>query len=172
MNPFCMPRRSGAISQQAQLIVCSFILLSLSSFIRAAEGPLVAPITIRDAVIILSDQSPDHADVVFEMVNEGPRNLVLTGVSSPVAERAGFHHAIMLGGEISRREVSSYTLPPSGSVKMAAGGLHLVLFNLNESVRPGQVVPVTLRFDAGMEYEFNATVRRAEGSHQHEESAD
>ncbi|OIQ62948.1 hypothetical protein GALL_555170 [mine drainage metagenome] len=68
----------------------------------------------------------------------------LVGVSTPAAGTAQLHTMSMNGGVMEMREMKEIALPAHKTVKLAPGGLHIMLFDLKQAMKPGDVIPVTL----------------------------
>lgn len=68
----------------------------------------------------------------------------LMGASSPVAGTVQLHTMSMTDGVMEMREMKEIALPKNKTVKLAPGGLHIMLFDLKQAMKPGDVIPVTL----------------------------
>lgn len=124
----------------------------------ATQAVTPAQVTVADAIARPLTPARNDAEVVLELTNTGPSDLVLKAASSKVAARAVIHTAIILGGELKMRDVTSYTLPAGGAIRFAAGGMHLMLFDLKQPLTPGAKVDITLHFQGGTEHTFSAAV--------------
>ncbi|WP_036165802.1 copper chaperone PCu(A)C [Massilia sp. 9096] len=83
----------------------------------------------------------------------------LVGVSTPVAGRAELHQMSMDGQTMRMHAVDGVDLPANQPVDLAAGGYHIMLFDLQRQLKDGDQVPLTLRVvDAGGKPE-NVTVQ-------------
>ena len=71
-------------------------------------------------------------------------NNTLVSVSSPVAARAELHNTTMEEGVMKMRPVGRIELPAGKPVKLAPGGLHVMLIDLKQPLKPGDKVPLTL----------------------------
>lgn len=71
-------------------------------------------------------------------------NARLVGVSSPVAASAQLHSMSMKQGVMEMRELKDIALPKNKTVKLAPGGMHVMLFDLKQVLKPGEVIPLTL----------------------------
>ena len=66
------------------------------------------------------------------------------GAGTPLAESAELHSASMEGGVMRMRALPRIVLPAGKTVKLAPGGMHVMLVNLRQPLKAGEVVPVTL----------------------------
>ena len=82
----------------------------------------------------------------------------LTGIESARAARIEMH-------EPGMRRVESVQLAPAEPLVFAAGARHAMLFGLDASLRPGDRVSLTFRFDGAPPVSAEAQVRRAGDVH-------
>lgn len=82
------------------------------------------------------------AGAYMEIVSRTP--LALTGVASASAATAELHSTSMEGGVMRMRPVARIELPAGKAVKLAPGGLHIMLVDLRQPLKPGDRVPLTL----------------------------
>jgi len=71
-------------------------------------------------------------------------NLRLTGVKSAVAETAEVHQMKMENGMMRMRTVTFLELPAGKTVKLEPGGYHIMLFDIKQSLLPGQKLKLEL----------------------------
>jgi copper(I)-binding protein len=70
----------------------------------------------------------------------------LTGVASPVAEKAELHESFSEGGVAKMRPVASLVVEQAKPVVLAPGGYHIMLIGLKQPLKQGDVFPITLSF--------------------------
>ena len=70
----------------------------------------------------------------------------LTGVSSPLADKAELHESFSEGGVSKMRPVASLALDKDKPVVLAPGGYHIMLMNLKRPLNQGDTFPLTLTF--------------------------
>ena len=73
------------------------------------------------------------------------------------------HRSVDQGGQERMVEVASVPVPAHGKVSFAPGGYHLMCMSPAAAMRPGQSVPVTLRFAGGESLTASFPVRNATG---------
>jgi periplasmic copper chaperone A len=71
----------------------------------------------------------------------------LVGVATPAAARAEIHSHTMEDGVMKMRPVSGLDVPAAGSVVLAPGGFHIMLFDIARPLQAGETVPVTFTFE-------------------------
>jgi copper(I)-binding protein len=70
----------------------------------------------------------------------------LTGISSPVAEKAELHESFSEGGVSKMRPVASLAVDKDKPVVLAPGGYHIMLMDLKRPLNQGDAFPITLSF--------------------------
>lgn len=83
----------------------------------------------------------------------------LLGASTPVAKRVELHETRTTDGVARMRRVEQLEVGADQAVKFAPGGLHLMLLDLTGALKPGQKVPLQLRFANAGTVEVQAEVR-------------
>ena len=79
--------------------------------------------------------------------NEGKTADRLLSAASPAAAKVELHAHINDNGVMRMREVNAIDLAPDATVKLAPGGLHVMLLGLTEPLKKGKAVPLTLTFE-------------------------
>jgi copper(I)-binding protein len=80
--------------------------------------------------------------------NKGSTPDRLVGVSADVAGKVEVHEMAMDGGVMKMRPVEGgLTIDPGKTVKLAPGGLHLMMMDLKSPLKQGDMLPVTLQFE-------------------------
>ena len=86
--------------------------------------------------------------VVFAtIVNHGGQGDVLVAVETPVAGVARVHLSKVTNGVASMTAVGPVEIPANGQVKLAPGGLHIMLMKLKRRLVKGTTIPLTLVFE-------------------------
>ena len=99
----------------------------------------------------------------------------LVAVGSPVAARADLHSMSMDGGVMRMRSLPRIELPAGKTVKLAPGGLHVMLVDLKQPLKAGEKIPVTLSLQGSgtspttlkLEVPVRAADAAAEPPHKH-----
>lgn len=80
---------------------------------------------------------------------ESPNGDRLTGVSTPVAQKADIHEMTMDGDVMKMRQVDGVDLPAGKAVTLKPGGYHIMLTGLTKPLKEGESFPLTLGFAKG-----------------------
>ena len=92
------------------------------------------------------------------VINSGNAPDRLLGGSSPAAARVEVHEMRMDGNVMRMREMSALDVPAGVTVKLAPGGMHLMLFGLQKPLKAGDKLPLKLRFERAGEIEVMLNV--------------
>ena len=76
------------------------------------------------------------------------KDVVLTGVSSPVARVVEVHKMSMDKDIMRMRAVDQLPLKAGQTNELKSGGLHIMMMRLKKQIKVGEVVPLTLSFKA------------------------
>ncbi|HEV7267490.1 MAG TPA: copper chaperone PCu(A)C [Falsiroseomonas sp.] len=85
----------------------------------------------------------------------------IVAARSPAARTVELHTHIRDGDVMRMRPVPAVELPPGEEVRLAPGGLHLMLIGLAEARERGGTLPVTLVFERAGEVEVQLHVEAA-----------
>jgi hypothetical protein len=118
------------------------------SFIAAIACMGVVPVAaaqpagVKDAWVRVPAPGQKVAGAYMEIT--GRTSLWLMAVASPVAARAELHSTTMEDGVMKMRPIEKLELPGGRAVRLAPGGLHIMLIDLKQALKPGDKVPITL----------------------------
>lgn len=84
----------------------------------------------------------------LKLTNKGATDDRLVSVSSPKSARMELHEMAMKGDVMEMREITGgITIAAGTAVELAPGGLHVMFFDVTETFKDGDMVPVTLTFE-------------------------
>lgn len=130
----------------------------------AAIGPTAAPgIAIGDAVIRLPLASGNPGVAYFTVTQAAGAPRKLLGIAVDGVGRAEMHESKGAGGTMSMAPVKDVAIAPGKSVVFAPGGFHVMLFDLDPSVRAGTTRELTATFDNGDKATVKARVESGVG---------
>jgi periplasmic copper chaperone A len=128
--------------------VAAFAACSRTNATRAG------PLEIHGA-FAFAPVTQDEAAVYLTVVNHGPTADTLVDVQTPYAKGAVLHEESAAGMTMLERAA----VGPRDSLHLAPGGLHLMLTSLDRLPRPGERIPLTLRFARAGEVVLEVPVR-------------
>jgi len=107
-----------------------------------APAAAAQPVTVKEAWVRAPVPGQSVAGAYMEL--ESRAHVLLVAAASPAAGRAELHASTMDGGVMRMRQVEHIELPAGRSVKLAPGGLHVMLLELKQPLKAGDKVPITL----------------------------
>jgi periplasmic copper chaperone A len=99
------------------------------------------------------------AALYMQVRNTGATAVRITGAELRDAKSAAIHQSIERDGMMRMRPVKALAVPAGGSVAMAPGGYHVMVFGLTRVVRSGERLPFCLRQVHGPAICAEATVK-------------
>lgn len=128
----------------AWFVACTFAATPL---LAAAHEFKVGDIRVLHPMAAPSLRGVPNGVGYASLVNGGPTGDRLLRLSSPVAQRVEVHSMQSQDGVMRMRAVDPLDVPAGQTVRMAAGGLHLMFVGLKGPLAPGDKFPVTLGFE-------------------------
>ena len=116
--------------------------ITLAALLFAAI-PVMAQVTVKDPWVRATVPQQKATGMFASLSSaQGGR---LVSVSSPVAGVAEVHEMAMEGNVMKMRAVAGgLSLPAGKAVALAPGGYHLMLMDLKQPLKAGDVLPLTL----------------------------
>jgi len=117
------------------------ILLALAPSAFAQEGQIhVADAKARPT-------APGGNGAVYMIImNHGATDDDLTGLSTPIADKAEIHQTVSADGMTHMDAVADLPLKANSALVFAPGGLHVMLTGLKQPLKIGDSFPLTLNF--------------------------
>lgn len=144
---------------RSMVIAAALLCAGFASAAQAAE-----PLIISNAWVRSPAPGQKVAGAYMELVSDATATLL--GASSPAAGRVELHSMALEAGVMKMRPVENIALPPGKTVKLAPGGLHIMLLDLKRPLKEGDKVRLTLsirRAGATSHVSVEAEVRTAGG---------
>jgi len=127
------------------------VLLALP-ILLALAAPALALALADDGPIHVADAkarptAPGGTGVVYMIVmNHGAADDDLTGLSTPIADKAEMHRSTDMNGMSHMEAVADLPVKGNGSITFGPGGLHVMLTGLKQPLKLGDSFPLTLTF--------------------------
>jgi len=138
------------------LPAAGLILLGLLS---EASGGAQAPALSAQDAWVRATPGVDVAAAYLTLHNAGAQPLAVTGVESPLAAAAMIHETSIVDGRASMRPHEPLVIAAGATVRLAPGGLHIMLQGLKHPLAPGDEVPLVLQLQGGGVLSITARVR-------------
>ncbi|UTF61502.1 copper chaperone PCu(A)C [Gilvimarinus sp. DA14] len=118
------------------VIVCGFNMAN-----AAAQE-----ITVRDASMRLPVPGQSTSAAYFTIINNGGSEAVLQSATCTCSASAELHSHSSENGVMKMRHESELKLAPGESFTFVSGGWHVMLKDVNKSLRSGETAELTLNF--------------------------
>ena len=153
----------------AGLAVALPLLLSScgSSDEKAAPPPSQAAATtptviVEDAWVRATAGAKDTSMTAafMSLTNPGKAEVKLTSATSPVAGMVQLHEMAMKDGKMVMQEkAGGIVVPAESHTHLKPSGDHVMLMNLRQPLKPGDEVPLTLKFSDGTSHDLTVPVK-------------
>jgi hypothetical protein len=102
-------------------------------------------VIVKDAWIRGTVQGQNATGAFMELT--GKSNARLVGGTTPLTKKAELHHMKVENGVMKMSPVAGIDVPAGKTIKLAPGGYHLMLMNLQKPLNAGDKVPLQLTFE-------------------------
>ena len=107
--------------------------------------PALAEVTVKDSWVRGTTPAQKATGAFMEITSS--ETAALLTASSPVAGVVEIHTMKMEDGVMKMRALPKLDLPAGKAVKLAPGGNHVMLMDLKQQMKKGDVVPITLKIE-------------------------
>lgn len=133
----------------------------LLAMVLSACGPAKPSLTVEGAWARPSPMDAMNGAFYLTIRNRGSQPDRLIGAASPACGMVELHESYMMeGGAMGMRPLAGgIEVPANGTVEFKPGGLHIMCMHIQEPFKPGNRVPLTLRFEQAGELQVEVEVR-------------
>ena len=110
-----------------------------------AAGSVCAQTTVSDAWV-RGMVAPQRATGAFMKITSAQGGK-LVAASTPAARVAEVHEMVMQGDVMAMRAIEALELPAGKAVELKPGGHHLMLMGIEQPLKAGETVPLTLTIE-------------------------
>jgi hypothetical protein len=130
----------------------------LALLAAAGAAAQSAALTAQDAWIRATPGS-DVAAAYLTLHNGAAQPVEIVAVRTPLAAQAMIHETTVSNGQSSMRPHQPLRIAGGTTVRLAPGGLHIMLHGLTHPLSPGDEVPLVLTLTGGATLAVTAHVR-------------
>lgn len=130
-------------------------LVAVACVLSACAQP--KQLYVSDAWVRLPAVKGRPAAAYFTL-HGGAADATLINVSTEVAIRTELHETRKVNGMTTMAPLASVAVPAASKLAFAPGGRHVMLFDLNPSVKPGGSITFTFTFADGLRIQQDAAV--------------
>jgi copper(I)-binding protein len=98
------------------------------------------------------------------LTNSSAKPVDLVAAASPDYGNTMLHQSVSKGGVMEMLHVDKVVIPAHGSLAFKPGSYHIMLMQPKKAVKPGDIVPITLKFAGGEAMIVNFEVRKADAT--------
>lgn len=161
-------------SSRAVLVPALAATLLLSACAATAQPPTETPATVQESApqLQVTDAWIKAADggmtsAFANLHNVSNERITLSGAASTVAQDIELHEMTGSAGATSMQELTGgIVIEPGAEIKLAPGGLHLMLMGVDEPVKPGQNPIITMKLEGGTELAVPFEVKSFTGANE------
>jgi len=132
----------------------TFCLL-ISTFSAIADSLIVTEAWIKN----LPPSVPMRAGYM-KLENTSAKSINIIGVKSDIFMHVDIHETVEKNGMMSMQPLSPLTVPTDSTVELAPGGIHLMMMQPQQTLKPGDRVSITLQFDDERVQTLQMTVKK------------
>lgn len=137
---------------------CGALLIALSCLSSAWSG--ATALAVVDTAYSRPLAPGQTTGVVYlSLKNQGQAPIILSAVSSSLAQSAEFHRHIHEGGVMKMRHEPNIPLAIGKTLRFQPGGYHIMLFGVKKPLAVGDQVPLTISTGSGETLDIVAEVR-------------
>lgn len=148
---------SNRVGQTALLVgtLLSSLFFACATFADGAADK----ISINDPYVRAVPPVVKTTAAFMAIQNGGEKERAIVKAESPFAGAVELHTHIHDAGVMRMRQVQQIPLPPKETVSLKPGGLHIMLFDIESQLKPGDEIAITLTFDDGTSKKITAVTR-------------
>ena len=96
----------------------------------------------------------------MKLKNNSAKSLSIVKVKSDIFMQVDIHETVEKNGMMSMQPASPLAIPPGSTVELAPGGIHLMMMQPKQPLKPGDRVSITLQFDNDSTQTLEMTVKK------------
>jgi hypothetical protein len=142
------------------------VTASLAALALSAAAPLYAAgsaadnVSASDAYVRLVPPGQKVTGAFLVLKNADDKDHRLVKAESPAANVTELHTHINEGGMMKMRQVKDIEIKAKGETVLKPGSLHIMLIDLKQGLKEGDIVAMTVTFEDGSSKKIDAPVRK------------
>ena len=136
------------------------ILLALINPGISYAGTATQDIKINDPYARAVPPGQPNSAVFMQLLNTSKNDHAIINASSNASKIVELHTHTHEGGMMKMRRIDRIDIPANGSTSLQPGGLHIMLIQLHDGLKPGQNISLTIEFEDGSKTTIQAPVRK------------
>ena len=124
-------------------------------------------LTATDGYVRESIPGTTISSAYMTLANSSEKSVTLVGASSKISARIEIHEHSMSNGMMNMRQVESIVIGSKEAVILQPSGLHLMIFDIKEPVKHGELITLTLHFSSHPSVEVQLPVQSIKRKQHH-----
>lgn len=124
-------------------------------------------LTVTDGYVRESIPGTTISSAYMTLANSSEKSVTLVGASSKISARIEIHEHSMSNGMMNMRQVESIVIGSKETVILQPSGLHLMIFDIKEPVKHGDLITLTLHFSSHPSVEVQLPVQSIKRKQHH-----
>lgn len=129
------------------------------ALIGALSFNAMAAIEVVDPYARATPPNAPNSAAFMTLVNTSDKAIALVEASSPAAGKVELHTHVKKDGMMKMRQVKEIAIEEQSETILKPGGLHVMLFDLDKPLNPGESIALTLVFSDGSKITQNVPIR-------------
>ncbi len=154
-------KKTLKITSMSSRLITSFILLIFATSVQAMN------ITVSDGFIRESIPGTTITSAYMTLKNTSEKSVTLVGASSEISARIEIHEHTMSNGMMNMRQLESIVIDSKDTVILQPSGLHLMIFDIKEPLKHGDLITLTLHFSSHPDVEVQLPVQSIKRKQHH-----
>ncbi|MDX1296597.1 MAG: copper chaperone PCu(A)C [Sulfurimonadaceae bacterium] len=117
-------------------------------------------ITVTDEYVREVPPNMPNSAAFMTIMNSSDKAIDLVEAKSNASKVVELHEHVNVEGMMQMRQIPKITVPANGSTQLQPGGLHVMLIGLNQKLKAGELVQLTLSFSNGETITLDAPVKK------------
>lgn len=126
-----------------------------------ADKQAIPDLAFEDSALILPAVTGRPGVVYGTFINTGDRDLAIRTVAVKGAGKTELHASMEMNGQMTMGETGPQLVPANGRMKLEAGGLHVMVFDIAPEIAAGGTAALTVTVAGGDSATFEIPVRAA-----------
>jgi copper(I)-binding protein len=140
--------------------VFRFAAFTLLAALAWSSAFAAGHIMVDDPYVRAVPPGQPNSAAFMTIMNHGDSPVALVSASSNAAKVVELHTHVHEDGMMKMRRIDKIDVPAGGSTALEPGGLHVMLIDLTQELKPEDKVAITLEFSDGSSQELEAPVRK------------
>ena len=139
-------------------MIRSILALSMISLAACAPAATDGPVLSYDEAFIMEPIGGRDMTMGGVTLSLEGGDLRLVSAESLAIEAIELHTMGMVDGKMTMRQVEGFDIAAGETLELKRGGNHFMMFGVDESVKGGETVDITLTFETGAKEDLTLVV--------------